>query len=161
MLVSICISAYAQTTNEVQIGSLTNGKLSFSNEQFLLNYFDKRLKNDGVLGDREILYSPDRSNLFVVYKVIGNSQSVTCIGITLKVFNGIVYILNEKSNLLKSGINIGGGSVEISCTGNPCNSCFPSITSWAPFLAQCKCYQPNCSTCKCDMTATTTVNISL
>lgn len=157
---SFALTAYTQTINEVAIGTMSKGKLTITNDQYLINYFNRSLKNNGTLGTYIPSYSPDYKIILLNCPVTDNTNGITCIGITLTVVNGTAYFLNENSALLDTGV---GGNVEISCVGDPCNSCLPKVSSWYPFHAYCACYQniPPCNSCHCNMTISTSINVTI
>lgn len=160
VITSISTIGYSQTTNEVRIGTISNGVLTISNDQYLIKYFKIRIGNDGSLGEYLFQYAPDKKTVLLSCPITENSKGVTCISLLLIVDQNIAYLTNEKSSLGDTG---GGASVEVTCTGDPCNSCLVNVSSWYPFHAYCKCHQntPPCTNCKCNMTTSTTVNINI
>lgn len=159
-LLILSVTSYSQSANDVKIGTIVKGKLSVTNENYLMDYFNSRLNNNGELGKIDIQYSPDMNMILVDYPVSGNSKGVSCIGITLKVIKNDVYFVNETRNMTDASGNGWAIGSLVSCKGNPCNSCSLLVLSWRPFLAQCKCNQANCNSCDCNMSITGHVNTS-
>jgi ferredoxin len=163
MVITGSISASAQSVNEVQIGTYSNGEITITNTQYVNNYFNNFLKHNGTIGDFVVEHSPDNKSILLYAPVSGNTKGVNGIGITLSNIKGKVYFLNAESNLLDGSGGPGVGAT-VTCTGEPCNSCSVKVTSWTPFVAACVCYQnvPPCGgSCKCNMSISVNATIGL
>jgi hypothetical protein len=155
------IISLSQVANEVKIGTMVAGELKLTNEQYLIKRFNERMDHKGRLSGMSIAYSPDKKEILLTYKVQGNPKNIRCIGITMKVMDDVAYVFNENSELAKSNIVPGGGSCEVTCSGEPCTLCELQVTSWRPFLCSCKCLQENCPSCRCNMAISSSINIKL
>jgi hypothetical protein len=154
----LAFTTHAQQIEKVKVGTSNGSQLNITNPQFLANYFKTSLGNSGSLGDYEIIASPTFDRFTITYRVIGNTMSISAIGLLLVVIDKDVYIINGDS-----GVPGFGGSIEYSCTGDPCNSCYPSITfpqgNWFPSI-KCNCSQSGTGN-HCNMSMTSSISISL
>ncbi len=158
ILVSFMIEGIAQ--EKLKIGDVVNGKLKITNETGLKSFFNKNLEKSGSLGNEiKTDFSPTADRIFVYMKVTGNKAGISSIGVMLvNVRNEAYIVAGEKDSGGGTGI---GGSATVTCIGNPCASCTPTIQwvsgGWLPIIV-CHCNDPEGL---CNMEVTFTVNINV
>ncbi len=155
VLFAFIFGGFSQTVNEVKIGNVTNGTLIITNINYLNSYFDYKLNGSGyVSSPYNFQYSPDGKLIVLSGNISGNSLGISDMGISLLVYNNEAFFANSSGEVaMKTGI---GGSAELTCTGNPCSSCYLEILSWIPFVPNCGCNDKKASgeTKRCNMTFT-------
>jgi hypothetical protein len=154
ILASVLVEGIAQ--EKLKIGDVTNGKLKITNESDLRAFYMNNINNSGNL-DKEIKtdISPSADRIFAYLKVTGNKGGISSIGVLLvNIGNEAFIVANEPDS---PGI---GGSATVTCAGNPCTSCYPTIEwisgNWLPIIV-CGCNDPGGH---CNMTVTFTVTIN-
>lgn len=161
MIVIVSVSAFGQAQEKLKIGEVKNGKLTVTNIDVLRAFFIDYLGKSGTLGkDLQLSYSPDKSRVFAHYPVSGNKNKVTCVGVMLVYIDNEAYIVPNAPNYAPGGPG-GGGSVTITCIGNPCEDCEMNITwpsgSWIPDVS-CSCDDADGH---CNMSISYTVNVNV
>ena len=141
---------------KLKIGDVTNGKLRITNETALRAFFLENIGNTGSLDkDIKVNFSPTADRVFVYLKVMGNRSGVSAVGVMLVNINNEAFIVAKETD--SAGI---GGSATISCIGNPCTSCYPTIEwlagNWLPIIV-CGCNDPGGH---CNMTVTFTITLN-
>jgi hypothetical protein len=162
MIMAFTISAgmNAQTT-AVKVGTVNNNELTITNTKFLNDYFNNRLGNSGTLGESEIVAAPIHDRFIITYKETNNKMSTSSIGLMLVVNGTDAFVLQGGDT--DAGGPGGGGSISFTCSGDPCNSCYPSITwpagNWFPNI-KCNCSQSGTGN-KCNMSMTGEINVNV
>ncbi len=129
ILLAMIISGQAQ--NKLKIGEIKNGKLAITNLEALNAYLLNSLENNGTLGkDYQVSTSAEGDRCLIHFPVSGNNSNVRSIGIMLVKIKNDFYII-ENQPPYESAVPGGGGSIEITCTGQDCTICFPVI-KWVP-----------------------------
>lgn len=159
ILVSVIASGQAQ--EKLKIGEVKNGKLVVTSTDVLKAFFMNSLAKTGTLGqDFKVSASPDGGRFFVYYPVTGNKEKVTNIGVLLVKIKNEVFIVENPPAYSPGGPGA-GGSATITCTGNPCNSCYPEITwpsgNWLPLIL-CMCNEPEGI---CNMSVSFSINVNI
>ena len=104
--------------------------------------------------------SPSADRIFVYQKITGNKAGIASIGVMLVVIGKEAYIVAGEPGSPVTGPGI-GGSVTVTCTGNPCTQCTPIIEwvngDWLPVII-CTCLNPDGH---CNMTISVTLNVEV
>ncbi len=159
ILASAMVQGIAQ--EKLKVGDVVNGKLSITNETGLRAFLTNAIGNSGKL-DRELKVevSPTADRFFVYTKVLGNKSGIRSVGVLLVNSGNEAFIVAGKPDSQPSGPGI-GGSATISCTGDPCTSCFPTVqwigNNWLPIVV-CTCEDESGI---CNMTVTFTINLGV
>jgi hypothetical protein len=154
ILASVLVEGIAQ--EKLKIGDVTNGKLKITNESALRAFLMNNIGKTGTL-DKEIKVevSPTADRIFAYLKVTGNRGGISSIGVLLVNINNEAFIVANEPD--SPGV---GGSATVTCVGNPCTSCYPTIqwinNNWLPIIV-CGCNDPGGH---CNMTVTFTVSIN-
>jgi hypothetical protein len=157
ILASLVLEGIAQ--EKLKIGEVSNGKLKITNESALRAFLMKQIGNSGSLDkDIKLDFSPTADRIFAYTKVTGNNSGITSAGVLLVNQHGEACIVAQKSAETDTGV---GGSATVTCTGNPCTQCVPTIEwisgSWLPIII-CTCLQPDGI---CNQTITVTLNVNI
>jgi hypothetical protein len=161
MLILLAMVASLQAQDKLKVGEIKNGKLVITNLAALHAYFMNCLDNSGTLGkDFQVNASPDATRYVVYYPVFGNQDRISSVGVMLVAEKRDVHIVTNPPDYSPGGPGA-GGSATITCTGNPCNSCYPDITwpagKWFPLII-CKCEDPGGI---CNMSVSFSININI
>lgn len=159
ILASVVLEGIAQ--EKLKIGEVSNGKLKITNESALRAFLMNQIGNSGSLEkDIKLDFSPTADRIFAYLKVSGNKSGITSAGVLLVNQAGQAYIVAQKPPANGDGSGV-GGSVTVTCTGNPCTQCAPTIEwiggSWLPIII-CSCLQPDGI---CNQTITVTLNVNI
>jgi hypothetical protein len=157
ILASVVLEGIAQ--EKLKIGEVSNGKLKITNESALRAFLMNQIGNSGSLDkDIKLDFSPTADRIFAYIKVTGNKSGITSAGVLLVNKNGEACIVAQKSGETDTGV---GGSATVTCTGNPCTQCAPTIDwisgNWLPIII-CTCLQPDGI---CNQTITVTLNVNI
>lgn len=150
LVVLFALIASGQAQDKLKVGELKNGKLVVTNLEALKGYFMNSLDNNGSIGkDYQVNIAPEGDRCIIHFPVSGNSSKISSIGIMLiKIKNDFFIITNPPGT--DSSIPGAGGSLEIQCLGEDCNSCVPNIQwvpgTWMPRV-YCQCQMPGGGTC--------------
>ena len=161
ILVSVMTSGQAQ--EKLKIGEVKNGKLVITNLDALKAFFFNSLGKSGTLGgEYKVNAAPEGDRYYVYFPVTGNKDKVTNIGVLLVKIKDDVFIVENQQKSEASEIGPGSaGSATISCTGDPCNRCYPEISwpegIWFPIII-CRCDEQGGY---CNMSLTVTININI
>jgi hypothetical protein len=159
ILCAMILSGQAQ--DKLKIGEVKGGKLVVTNPEALMAYFMRSLNHDGNLGkDYQVSTSPEGDRCVIHYPVLGNSSKVSAIGVMLvKIKNDFCIVENPPET--DSSVPGGGGSLEITCTGDNCSACTIDIKwlsgNWMP-LVYCKCLSGGGT---CDMTIKLVIKVEI
>lgn len=159
ILLTTVITGQAQ--EKLKIGEVKNGKLVITNQPALQAFLINALNKSGTLGkDYKLSVSPDATRYMLSYPVFDNQDHISSIGVMLIADKKEVNIVTNPPNYSPGGPGA-GGSATITCTGNPCSSCYPDISwpagRWFPLIV-CKCEDP---AGVCNMTMSFSINVSI
>jgi hypothetical protein len=162
MLISVILSGMAQ--DKLKIGDVKNGQLKITNVDGLKAFFLNTIGKSGTLGkDFQVSTAPEGDRYFVYYRVTGNRDAISSIGVLLVKIKNEVFIVKGSSEKSPGSSMTGpgaGGSATISCIGNPCDSCTPEVTwpagNWLPLII-CACNSGG----HCNMSISFSVNINI
>lgn len=165
MVMITSLISFNQAQDKLKIGEVKDGKLEITNLEALKAFLMNSLDNGGNLGNAyQDNFSPDATRCVVSYTVSGNRDNINSIGVMLVIQKKDAFIIENPPEFLPEsspGGPGGGGSATITCTGNPCNSCYPDITwpagKWFPLII-CKCQDPSGI---CNMSVSFTINIQI
>jgi len=159
ILCASMMSVHAQ--DKLKIGEIKGGKLVITNQEALTAYFMNSLNHDGTLGkDYKVSTSPEGDRCVIHFPVNGNSSRISSIGVMMvKIKNDFFIVENPPE--IDSSVPGGSGSLEITCTGTDCMSCFMDIKwingNWYPSVS-CRCLMGNGT---CDMTSRLVIKVEI
>lgn len=161
-LIMLAIVFTGQAQEKLKVGEVKNGKLVITNQPALQAFLMNCVGKSGSLGkDFKVSASPDGTRFVVSYPVSGNQDKVSSAAVMLVVDKKDVNIVTNPPNYSPGGPG-GGGSATVTCSGNPCETCYPDIQwisgRWLPIIV-CKCQDP-AGFCNMIISITFSINIT-
>jgi hypothetical protein len=161
MLLAMAVTVSLHAQEKLKIGEVKNGKLMVTEPDALKAFLMNSLGKSGTFGkDYQVSTPPEGDRFFVYYAVSGNKDKITSIGVVLVKDKNEAFIVENPAESAPGGPGA-GGSATITCTGMPCNSCYPEITwpvgNWFPLII-CKCNDPDGV---CSMSVSFSINIQI
>jgi hypothetical protein len=159
------VISFSQAQDRLKIGEVKDGKLKITNLEALNAFLMNNLDDNGKLeNEYQVNFSPDATRCMVHYSVSGNRNNINSIGVMLVIQKMDAFIIENPQGFSPEsapGGPGGGGSATITCTGNPCNACYPDITwpagKWFPLII-CRCQDPSGI---CNMSVSFSINIQI
>jgi hypothetical protein len=136
LLLHLLLVSVVHAQNQYGKFDSATGAVTFTGDAEVVKAKFLKQLNDTKASVSEVFIwaSPDNSKFVLTGRVQNSSNKTNLIGLELQ---------NNGGSLVASG----PGTV-FRCKGEPCNSCDWVLSGWR---IQCKCYEPNCNNCRCNL----------